>query len=55
MCLAMIRCSICGEDNPERARFCLNCGNALEAEGRMSPDKVRKTVSEQLAQRRVLR
>jgi class 3 adenylate cyclase/tetratricopeptide (TPR) repeat protein len=23
-------CSACGEENPERARFCLNCGAALE-------------------------
>ena len=26
----MILCPNCGEDNPERARFCLNCGTALE-------------------------
>jgi class 3 adenylate cyclase len=27
---AMIVCSNCGEENPERARFCLACGTALE-------------------------
>jgi class 3 adenylate cyclase/tetratricopeptide (TPR) repeat protein len=26
----MIVCPSCGEENPERARFCLNCGTALE-------------------------
>jgi class 3 adenylate cyclase/tetratricopeptide (TPR) repeat protein len=26
----MIVCPTCGEENPERARFCLNCGTALE-------------------------
>src|SRR6266542_433371 len=25
-------CTQCGEENPERARFCLACGAALEAE-----------------------
>src|SRR3954447_632074 len=24
-----VRCSFCGEHNPERAKFCLNCGRAL--------------------------
>jgi class 3 adenylate cyclase len=27
-----VRCARCGEENPERARFCLACGAALEAE-----------------------
>jgi uncharacterized membrane protein YvbJ len=27
-------CSNCGQENPERARFCLNCGAAL-ARGRV--------------------
>ena len=26
----MQRCKACGEDNPERARFCLACGEPLE-------------------------
>ena len=26
----MITCPSCGEENPERARFCLSCGTALE-------------------------
>jgi class 3 adenylate cyclase/tetratricopeptide (TPR) repeat protein len=29
----MLACPSCGEENPERARFCLNCGAALGAEG----------------------
>jgi class 3 adenylate cyclase/tetratricopeptide (TPR) repeat protein len=29
----MLSCPTCGEQNPERARFCLNCGAALGAEG----------------------
>jgi class 3 adenylate cyclase len=29
----MAACPSCGEANPERARFCLNCGAALSAEG----------------------
>ena len=40
----MIRCPTCGEENPERARFCLNCGNALAAGG-PPPTEVRKTVT----------
>jgi class 3 adenylate cyclase len=27
-----VRCARCGEENPERARFCLACGASLEAE-----------------------
>jgi class 3 adenylate cyclase len=27
----MVVCKSCGEENPERARFCLACGNPLEA------------------------
>ncbi|HUR05884.1 MAG TPA: adenylate/guanylate cyclase domain-containing protein [Nonomuraea sp.] len=27
----MLACARCGEQNPERARFCLHCGNALAA------------------------
>jgi class 3 adenylate cyclase len=40
----MIRCPTCGEENPERARFCLNCGAALTAAG-PPPVEVRKTVT----------
>jgi class 3 adenylate cyclase len=40
----MIRCPSCGEENPERARFCLNCGSALAAAG-PAPAEVRKTVT----------
>ena len=39
----MVQCPTCGEDNPERARFCLNCGSALVAT--QSPTDVRKTVT----------
>src|SRR4051812_47144540 len=28
----MIVCSVCGEENPDRARFCLACGTALGSE-----------------------
>jgi class 3 adenylate cyclase len=39
----MIQCPSCGEANPERARFCLNCGSAL---GTIEPQaEVRKTVT----------
>jgi class 3 adenylate cyclase len=39
----MIQCPSCGEENPERARFCLNCGGAL---GKSEPQaEVRKTVT----------
>jgi class 3 adenylate cyclase len=40
----MFVCSACGEENPERARFCLNCGNALPGAG-PPPSEVRKTVT----------
>jgi class 3 adenylate cyclase/tetratricopeptide (TPR) repeat protein len=39
----MIKCANCGEENPERARFCLSCGNPLEAAAPRS--EVRKTVT----------
>ncbi len=39
----MVQCQTCGEDNPERARFCLNCGSALVAA--QHPTDVRKTVT----------
>ena len=29
----MAACPSCGETNPDRARFCLNCGAALSSEG----------------------
>jgi class 3 adenylate cyclase/tetratricopeptide (TPR) repeat protein len=31
----MLACPSCGEQNPERARFCLNCGAALNADGQV--------------------
>ena len=40
----VIRCPSCGEDNPERARFCLTCASPL-AGGIRPPREVRKTVT----------
>jgi class 3 adenylate cyclase len=37
-------CRACGEDNPERARFCLACGAPLPAQA-PEEDQVRKTVT----------
>jgi class 3 adenylate cyclase/tetratricopeptide (TPR) repeat protein len=39
----MVVCGHCGEENPERARFCLGCGRALEDDA--SPGEERKVVS----------
>ena len=39
----MIVCPSCGEENPERARFCLTCGEALVAPP--SAGEERKVVS----------
>jgi class 3 adenylate cyclase/tetratricopeptide (TPR) repeat protein len=36
----MLTCANCGEHNPERARFCLNCGAPLAAERRRGARKV---------------
>jgi class 3 adenylate cyclase len=36
----MLTCATCGEQNPERARFCLNCGSPLVAEQRRGARKV---------------
>jgi class 3 adenylate cyclase/tetratricopeptide (TPR) repeat protein len=36
----MVTCASCGEQNPERARFCLNCGASLAAEQRRGARKV---------------
>jgi class 3 adenylate cyclase len=40
---AMTRCPQCGEENPERARFCLACGRQLPVAGAVQ--EVRKTVT----------
>jgi class 3 adenylate cyclase len=40
----MITCPSCGEDNPERAKFCLECGTAL-AQNKEVPQQARKTVT----------
>jgi class 3 adenylate cyclase/tetratricopeptide (TPR) repeat protein len=39
----MLVCPSCGEENPERARFCLACGQSLAADAR--PTEERKVVS----------
>ena len=39
----MAACPLCGEANPERARFCLACGAPLE--GPAAPREMRKTVT----------
>ena len=39
----MVTCAHCGEDNPERARFCLACGQSLAAEAPAGEE--RKVVS----------
>src|SRR5512132_2962729 len=36
----MLTCASCGEQNPERARFCLNCGASLAAGQRRGARKV---------------
>src|SRR5437016_5617745 len=40
----MIRCPSCGEENPDRARFCLNCATPL-ASAATAAGEVRKTVT----------
>src|SRR3712207_5656725 len=39
-----IRCAACGEENPERARFCLACGTPLPADASPSSE-TRKIVT----------
>src|SRR5580765_6407552 len=42
----MARCATCGEENPDRARFCLACGSALGSEAApASAAEERKVVS----------
>jgi class 3 adenylate cyclase/tetratricopeptide (TPR) repeat protein len=41
----MKACPNCGEENPERARFCLNCGTALDARAAPRGREERKVVS----------
>ena len=40
----MARCAACGEENPDRARFCLGCGRALSVAP--ARPETRKTVDE---------
>ncbi|HZD17494.1 MAG TPA: zinc-ribbon domain-containing protein, partial [Actinomycetota bacterium] len=37
-----MRCPTCGEENPERAKFCLNCATPLSA---VPAQELRKTVT----------
>ena len=41
----MAICSVCGEENPDRARFCSSCGTALVAEPAPARREERKFVS----------
>jgi class 3 adenylate cyclase/tetratricopeptide (TPR) repeat protein len=41
----MTRCPRCAEENPERARFCLNCGLPLELAPASPPAEERKAVT----------
>src|SRR5919109_970449 len=45
----MVACAVCGEENPERARFCLNCGTPLAAAGSREARKVVTVVFSDLA------
>ena len=45
----MVACAVCGEENPERARFCLNCGTPLAAAGGREARKVVTVVFSGLA------
>ena len=36
-------CSVCSAENPDRAKFCLECGNGLPSQE--EPPEVRKTVT----------
>src|SRR5437667_6603925 len=38
-------CPSCGEENPERARFCLACGTALEKAPPARPQEERKVIT----------
>ena len=40
-----VRCPSCGEENPARARFCLNCGTPLTADAAAPGREVRKTLT----------
>ena len=40
----MLACAVCGEPNPERARFCLQCGAPIGREA-AAPPETRKVVS----------
>ena len=42
---AVLTCAACGEENPDRAKFCLACGAALADTTHASTQEVRKTVT----------
>jgi pSer/pThr/pTyr-binding forkhead associated (FHA) protein len=43
-----LRCSRCGHENPESARFCANCGNALQEDAtiRFTPTEAEEASAE---------
>jgi class 3 adenylate cyclase/tetratricopeptide (TPR) repeat protein len=45
----MVACAVCGEENPARARFCLNCGTPLATAGGRETRKVVTVVFSDLA------
>jgi class 3 adenylate cyclase/tetratricopeptide (TPR) repeat protein len=45
----MVACAVCGEENPERARFCLGCGTPLAAAAGREARKVVTVVFSDLA------
>src|SRR5688572_29377871 len=40
-----MRCAACGTENPERAKFCLECGAALSDQAPEAPRESRRTVT----------
>jgi hypothetical protein len=45
----MVACAVCGEENPARARFCLNCGTPMGAAAGGEARKVVTVVFSDLA------
>jgi class 3 adenylate cyclase len=41
----VVTCTSCGEENPDRARFCLSCGSPLAARGAVQQAEERKLVT----------
>ncbi len=47
--MPMVRCLDCSHENEEDAKFCIVCGNSLEAEGDVVSLTAKPTVKESLA------